>query len=69
MAKFLLHLCGVICYRICCSVMVEHRVQSVFGTIISIIQFGIDYESVTYFAPLSNMLHRIGHMILDYEKA
>jgi len=45
--------------------MVEHRVQSVFGIIICIIQFGIDYETVTYFGPLLNMFHWISH---DYEK-
>jgi len=54
MAKFffffgkLLYLCGVVCYHICCSVIIEHKVQSIFGIIICIIQFGIDYEAVTY---------------------
>jgi len=48
----LLHLCGVVCYSICCSGMVECQVQSVFGIIICIIQFGINYEAVTYFGSL-----------------
>jgi len=77
MAKFsffgklqpILHLCGVVCCHVCCSVMIEHKVQSIFGITICTIQFGIDYEAVTYFGLLSNMLHRIGQIILDYEKA